>query len=237
MRRTALLALALLALALGACQSPPPAPPKAAADAATSAANALDSGDYAKAAELYRQALQSKPESLPLHYGLAVATSYLNLKDEATREFKWVLERGEAGSAEVEAARRWLVSVGAIPRPSQAPVAQAQEEDREPGSARLEGRAVFAEAGQAPQPMRRLQIFLVGQRGTPTQEARYVLRTDEEGRFKFPSVVPGPYKLTNRVAGQPTWRLRVELKPNQELVLDLTPANSLSARDDFPEPG
>ena len=91
MRRTALLALALLALALGACQSPPPAPPKAAADAVTLAANALDSGDYAKAAELYRQALQSKPESLLLHYGLAVAASYLNLKDEATREFKWVL--------------------------------------------------------------------------------------------------------------------------------------------------
>jgi len=105
-KRTAFLWLGLLALGLGACQSPPAAPPKAPADAATLAAAALDSGDYAKAAGLYRQALQSQPESLPLHYGLAVAASYLNLKDEASREFKWVLERGEAGSAEVEAARR-----------------------------------------------------------------------------------------------------------------------------------
>ncbi len=233
MKRTAFLWLGLLALGLGACQSPPAAPPKAPADAATLAAAALDSGDYAKAAGLYRQALQSQPESLPLHYGLAVAASYLNLKDEASREFKWVLERGEAGSAEVEAARRWLVSVGAIPRPSE-PVAD-REEEREPGVAGLEGRALFAEGSQPPQPMRRMQLFLMGQPDSPTREARYALRTDEEGRFKFPSIVPGPYKLTNKIAGLPTWRLRVELKPSQDMVLELTPANSVSVRDDFPD--
>jgi hypothetical protein len=231
-KRTAFLWLGLLALVFGACQSPPPGPPKAAADPATLAAEALDKGDYPKAATLYRQALQSKPESLPLHYGLAVAVSYLNLKDEASREFKWVLERGEAGSAEVEAARRWLISVGAIPRPSQA-VAD-REEERQSGFARLEGRAVFAEGSQPAQPMRRMQLFLMGQPDSPTREARYVLRTDEEGRFKFPSIVPGPYKLTNKIAGLPTWRLRVELKASQDLVLDLTPANSVSAHDDFP---
>jgi tetratricopeptide (TPR) repeat protein len=232
--RTAFLWLGLLALVLGACQSPPPGPPKAAADAATLAAEALDRGDYTKAATLYRQALQSQPESLPLHYGLAVAASHLNLKDEASREFKWVLERGEAGSAEVETARRWLISVGAIPRPSQA--VTGRDEERQPGFARLEGRAVFAEASHPPQPMRRIQLFLMGQPNSPTKEERYNLRTDEEGRFKFPSIVPGPYKLTNKVAGQPTWRLRVELKPSQEMFLELTPANSVSVRDDFPEP-
>jgi tetratricopeptide (TPR) repeat protein len=233
-KRTAFLALGLLALGLGACQSPPAAPPKAAADSAALAAEALDKGDYAKAAALYRQALQTQPENLPLHYGLAVAASYLNLKDEASREFKWVLERGEAGSAEVEAARRWLVSIGAIPRPSQA-VADREEEERQPGVAGLEGRALFAEGSQPPQPMRRMQLFLMGQPDSPTREARYVLRTDEEGRFKFPSIVPGSYKLTNKIAGLPTWRLRVELKPSQDMVLELTPANSVSVRDDFPD--
>ena len=107
---------------------------------------------------------------------------------------------------------------------------------RRRGFARLEGRAVFAEASQSPQPMRRIQLFLMGQPNSPTKEERYNLRTDEEGRFKFPSIVPGPYKLTNKIAGQPTWRLRVELKPSQEMFLELTPANSVSARDDFPEP-
>jgi hypothetical protein len=42
--------------------------------------------------------------------------------------------------------------------------------------------------------------------------------------------------LTNRVAGQPIWRLRVELKPGEEKQLDLDPGNSIAVRDDFPQP-
>jgi tetratricopeptide (TPR) repeat protein len=229
--RSALLVLGLVALIFSACQSPPPASPKA-ADAATLAAQALERGDYEKAAGLYRQALQSQPESLPLHYGLAVAASFLNLKEEAIREFKWVLERGAAGTVEVEAARRWLISAGALPRPT---VTAALEPEQKPGAATLEGRAMFAETGKEPKPLSRLQLFLVGQPNSPTKEERYNLRTDEQGHFKFPNVVAGPYKLTNRVAGQPIWRLRVELKPSQDIFLELNPANSVGARDDFPE--
>ena len=231
MKRRAVAGLAALALLLGACQSPPAPPPKA-ADAATLAAQALERGEYEKAAGLYRRALQSQPESLPLHYGLAVAASFLNLREEAIREFKWVLERGASGTIEVEAARRWLISVGALPRPA---VTAARESDEKPGAAVLEGRAVFAEAGKEAKPMKRLQLFLVGQPNSPTKEERYNLRTDEQGHFKFSNVMAGPYKLTNRVAGQPIWRLRVELKANQDTFLELNPANSVSARDDFPE--
>jgi hypothetical protein len=84
--------------------------------------------------------------------------------------------------------------------------------------------------------MERLQLFLVRQPNSPTQREPYNRRPDEHGSFKFPDVVPGPYKLTNRVAGQPTWRLRVELKASEVKVLELTPANSVAALDDFPEP-
>ncbi len=231
MKRRAVAGLAALALLLGACQSPPAPPPKA-ADAAALAAQALERGEYEKAAGLYRRALQSQPEILPLHYGLAVAASFLNLREEAIREFKWVLEHGASGTVEVEAARRWLISVGALPRPA---VTAARESDEKPGAAVLEGRAVFAEAGKEAKPMKRLQLFLVGQPNSPTKEERYNLRTDEQGHFKFSNVMAGPYKLTNRVAGQPIWRLRVELKASQDTFLELNPANSVSARDDFPE--
>jgi len=230
-KRRAVAGLAALALLLGACQSPPAPPPKA-ADAATLAAQALERGEYEKAAGLYRRALQSQPESPPLHYGLAVAASFLNLREEAIREFKWVLEHGASGTVEVEAARRWLISVGALPRPA---VTAARESDEKPGAAVLEGRAVFAETGKEAKPMKRLQLFLVGQPNSPTKEERYNLRTDEQGHFKFSNVMAGPYKLTNRVAGQPIWRLRVELKASQDTFLELNPANSVSARDDFPE--
>ena len=82
--------------------------------------------------------------------------------------------------------------------------------------------------------MGRLQLFLVGQPDSPTKEERYNLRTDENGGFKFPNVPPGRYMLTNRLAGQPIWRLRVELQPAEEKQLDLNPGNSVTVRDDFP---
>jgi len=216
-------------LLLAACEAPPP--PRAEPDLATQAAQALDRAEYAKAADLYRRALEASPDSLPLHYGLAVAASYLDLKEEAIREFRWVFERGAPGSAEVEAARRWLASVGALPRPAVAAMPAGGE--RELGNASLEGRVVFGE-GQDLQPMVRKALILVGQPGTPTKEERYNLRTDEEGRYRFPSVAPGPYMLTDRVAGPVIWRLRVELQPSQEMTLNLNPANSVKVRDDFP---
>jgi len=41
--------------------------------------------------------------------------------------------------------------------------------------------------------------------------------------------------LTNRIAGQPIWRLRVEVAAAEEKQLELTPSNSVAVRDDFPQ--
>jgi len=201
------------------------------------AAQALADGRYADAAQLYGQALGEASGKMELHYGLAVASTYLDLRDDAIREFRWVLQYGPPNTAEVEAARRWLTRAGALPLVTYtAENPSRPDKERSAGNASLEGRAVFAENGQSPQPMRREQLFLVGQPNSPTQRERYNLRTDENGTFKFPDVVPGPYKLTNRVAGKPTWRMRVELKASEVKVLDLNPANSTAQTDDFPEP-
>ena len=59
----------------------------------------------------------------------------------------------------------------------------------------------------------------------------------EEGRFQFDRIPPGTYKLTNMLAGKPAWRLRVDVPPEGAVNLELTPANSLASRDDFPEDG
>jgi tetratricopeptide (TPR) repeat protein len=198
------------------------------------AARALAGGRYADAFELYRQALADAPDRVGLHYGLAAASSHLDRRDDAVREFRWVVQYGPQTAPEVAAARQWLIRAGALPPTSlDTPAPSRSGEGRQAGNASLEGRAIFAEAGQAPKPMARLQLFLVPE--SPTLKERYHLRTDEEGNFKFPDVVPGPYKLIDRVAGQPIWRLRVEVKPSETKVLELTPANSLAMRDDFPE--
>lgn len=231
-------ALLVLLVLVAGCQSPSePARPKSAKDPAVLAAQAVAEGRYADAARLYRQALGEEPGKMGLHYGLAVASTYLDQRDDAIREFRWVLRYGPPNAAEVEASRRWLSQAGALPVVTYAAAIPGQpEKERAPGNASLEGRAVFAEDGKPPQPMRREQLFLVGQPNSPTQRERYNLRTDENGTFKFPDVVPGSYKLTNRVAGKPIWRMRVELKASEVKVLGLDPSNSTAQQDDFPEP-
>lgn len=64
----------------------------------------------------------------------------------------------------------------------------------------------------------------------------YTIRSDDEGRYEFKRIVPGPYRVSDRVAGKPAWRLRVNVESGRDTVLDLTPGNSLDARDDFPDP-
>lgn len=224
-------ALAALALLVGGCYTSPAPAPRADVDEARLAAGALDTGDYARAADLYRRAVAKAPDSLPLHYGLAVAASHLDLKPEAIREFRWVLDRGKAGEIEVENARNWLVKVGALRLSREEAAAPSRtSEPTESARASVEGRAVSI-AGSSPEPLKRAQIFLVEQPGRARQ---YRLRTDEEGRFRFPDVAPGVYKLSDRIVGPPQWRLRVEATPGQAIVLNLGPDNSTKVRDDFP---
>jgi tetratricopeptide (TPR) repeat protein len=202
-------------------------------DAAGRAGAALEAGRYAEAVGLFREALAQTPDNVALRYGLAVALSYTD-RGAAIREFQWVMVNAQPGSREQADAQVWLTRAGALPA---APAASSEsaEPERQGGKAVLGGRALFAEAGATPEAMPRLQLFLMGQPGSPTKDERYNLRTNEDGSFKFPNVPPGSYMLTNRLAGQPIWRLRVELKPAEEKQLDLNPGNSVAVRDDFPQ--
>jgi hypothetical protein len=232
--------LVALVFALTACEAAPPPPRSAEKDTGTLATEALERGEYSRAADLYRKALGAEPERLPFHYGLGVAASYLDRRAEAVREFIWVLERGEAGSAQVKTARSWLLSVGALPRvagttpsPQEAREQQENPGEQKPPQASVQGRALFGEGRSAGIPMERMTLFLDDY---PKRVVHFRIRTDEGGRFRFANVPPGIYRLTDRLAGSPRWRLRVELKPGQELTLDLDPANSTRFRDDFPGP-
>ena len=234
MRPHGLALLGFLVLACFACQSQvPPPPARVEADLTSRATAALEAGRYPEAVGLFREALTHTPESVPLRYGLAVALSYTD-RAAAVAEFQWVLASATAGSREGVESQAWLARAGALPRVPAAS-GRSAERERQVGNGALVGRALFAESGVKPQAMQRLQLFLMGRPDSPTKEQRYVLRTDEDGNFKFADVPPGPYMLTNRVAGQPIWRLRVELKPGEEQQLDLNPGNSVAVRDDFPE--
>ncbi len=233
MRPHVLALLGFLVLACSACQSQvPPPPARVETDPSVRASAALEAGRYTEAVSLFREALIRTSESVPLRYGLAVALSYTD-RAAAVAEFQWVLASAPPGSREAVESRAWLARAGLLPRPAAS--RGTVERERQTGNAVLAGRALFAESGAKPQAMQRLQLFLMGRPDSPTKEQRYVLRTDEDGNFKFANVLPGPYMLTNRLAGQPIWRLRVELKPGDEQQLDLNPGNTVSVRDDFPQ--
>jgi len=232
-RTLAVVLLGLLVLAGAACQSPTAPPPaRVELDAAGRAGAALEAGRYAEAVGLFREALAPAPANVALRYGLAVALSYTD-RGAAIREFQWVMVNARPGSQEQAEAQAWLSRAGALPA-APATSSESAEPERRGGRAVLRGRALFADAGAQPEPMPRLQLFLVGEPGSPTKDARYNLRTSEDGSFKFPNVPAGSYMLTNRLAGQPIWRLRVELKPAEEKQLDLNSGNSVTVRDDYP---
>ena len=216
-----------------ACQSPTPdvaRPPAAASDPMERAWEAMGRRDYDVAVGLLREALARRPADLEAHYRLGVSASHLDRVDEAAREFEWVVAHGEPGTPEVQVARDWLAS-RAGPSVSAPSVSPAAEEGpaQKPELASLSGRALGPEGPKA-----RLQLFLKGTPGSPVKNEYHLLRTDQQGNFHFPNVVPGHYMLTNAIAGAATWRLRIPLTPGQHVV-DLSPANSSAVRDDFPE--
>ena len=231
MRR--LLSGILLTLALGACGSPAPTP-TGEYDVAAEAMKAFEKADWVSAGRLLREAIVKRPMELRLHYSLGVTDTHLDLRDEAIREFRWVLANAP-GTPEAQAARNWLLAAGALTTETTASSgSETAPPDPDRGSSILRGQVSWND-GEPPMKLSRLQIYLKGLRDTPNQDFQMVLRTDEEGRFEFKNVPAGTYQLTNRIAGEPLWRLRVQVEQGQTSSLDLTPQNSLRARDDFPD--
>jgi hypothetical protein len=116
MGRALVLAAALL---FAACQQAPvsyaPAAVSAVAQALAEGDALLAKGDHAGAVEKYRQAVDLEPEGIRPHFALGTAYSFLDKRPEAIAQFRWILGRADAGSAEYKEAHRWLARVGALP--------------------------------------------------------------------------------------------------------------------------
>lgn len=231
------LVLVCLAAALGACGSPAPAPTTE-YDVVGEAMKAFDKSDWVLAARLLREAVVKQPDDVRLHYSLGVCATHLELRDEAIREFQWVVAHAPANSPEAVAARNWLAAAGVLIRSASSESGGSGNAgvaaDPGLGKSAVRGQVSWNE-GEPPVKLTRLQIFLKGIKGTPTTDVHLVRRTDEEGRFEFKNVPAGTYKLTNRIAGEPLWRLKVDVADGQTASVDLTPQNSLRVRDDFPD--
>ena len=228
MRR--LLAVLVIGGALAACSGPAPAPVEY--DVVAEALKAFDRSDWVLAARLLPEAVAKRPTDVKLHYSLAVAATHLELRDEAIREFRWVVATAP-DTPEGQAARNWLLAAGLLTPASTATADLTVPVDPDRGDGGLKGRVSWAD-GEPPVKLNRMQLFLRGVPGTPTKDVQMVLRTGEDGSYEFRNVPAGEYRLSNRIAGEPVWRLRVKVPPSETVSLDLTQGNSLSVRDDFP---
>jgi hypothetical protein len=215
---------------------PSPQSTTAEIDHVAEANKAFDRQDWGTAAAHYRIAIQERPPEVFLHYRLAIATSWLEMRDEATTEFEWVVANAAASSEEARVAREWLDAA----RKRRADRAGAggsdgDVKDERAGDSGLHGRIVWSE-GQGTQPLKRLQLHLyaIAEDGT-SKKMSFQVRSDFEGNYRFKNIPAGLYKLTDDNVGTPKWRLKVEIKLGEDPALDLGPDNSINTRDDFPK--
>ncbi len=226
-RQSFVLAAIGLALALGACQRAAEAPRVSAPvvlDQVALARTALAAQQWAVAAEHLRAALSTDPGSLFLHSNLAICATWLGLKDEAIREFEWVVANAPGDSEEAKIARRWLAGNRSG---TQSAASELAANDPKIGNGSIHGTAAWGE------PLTRYQIFLVGLRDSPNKEFFRRVRTDYSGNYMLTKLPAGSYKLTDSVGPDSKWRLKVTVEPGQDLAIDLTQDNSVQQRDDF----
>jgi hypothetical protein len=204
-------------------------------DHAAEGRKALARQDWTAATTHFRLALPKQSGDLGVHYGLAIATSWLDLRDEAVREFEWVVANAPAGSEEARVAREWLARLGGAPSvaggstPENVPGAAG---DERAGDSGVHGQVVWDEG-----PLKRFQVHLyaLGPDGK-SKGMSFHVRTDQSGQYKFSKIPAGTYKLTDNNVGAPQWRLKVDVKPAEDVSIDLNPRNSTKIRDDFPKP-
>jgi len=237
-RLAGLTLLAIIALTAVGCQqrSAPSAPPTAEVDHAAAGHRAFEQRDWGTAASHYRVAILKSPDDVLLHYRLAIASSWLDRRDEAMTEFEWVVAHAAVTSDEARVARDWLA--GARSRSAAragAAVADTAVRDERVGDSGVHGRIVWDE-GQGTQPLKRAQIHLYAleEDGTSKRMSFHV-RSDREGNYKFERIPAGTYKMTDDNVGTPKWRLKVVLRPGEDALIELGPDNSLKTRDDFPK--
>ncbi len=184
-------------------------------------------GDYEDAALKYQQAANQEPDDVSLRFALGSALSHLGRREETVQQFRFVVARGKPDSAEVQAARRWLIAAGESAEavtfaPSgetaAAPSGSPQRPpafDLPPGKVRGK---IEARGGQG----RDVHISLIGDEQWNTNLA-FPLTGRLGQPFEFDKVPPGNYRVTveDRETGDHLWDEPVTVTAGKETVLDL----------------
>lgn len=242
--RRALLALFAAALASGCSGPPPPPAPTPAAGVARAPREEGDAlasrGDHAAAVTKYREALRATPDDLTLRFALGSALSQVDRRDETIEQFRWVVEHGGPGQAEVAMAREWLAAErasGSDAPPSRrgetAPgVPATQSQPASPaGVGSIKGKTAWPGVNPDSQIVS-LEIRLNGDdAATKDKSLRLHIRLGRP--YAMSGLAAGAYRLMGRSAGVKVWETRVVVGAGKDTVLDLTDSNALVTPKDF----
>jgi hypothetical protein len=235
LRRGLLIALGLLALGCGQGSPPPasaPAPKSPAVALRDEGDTLLAKGDYAGAAARYEAAIALLPEDVGLHYAAGTAYSHLNRKADATREFRWVLSRGQPDSAEAQGAKRWLAAAGLLATESGEDAKEGEDAGKAaPTRTGIAGKVEWP--GVHPgDPAVGVRIILTGEDIT-NQQFKDGRITRVGGRYTFPELAPGNYRLVGSAMRPelPLWDHKVSVERGKMTSFDLSQANSSAPAD------
>ncbi len=241
MRRVILLAVALL---LGAaCQQGPVSTPSGSQDVSPlerlkAEGDALvANGYYVGAIEKYRQAVDLDPDAIGPHFGLGTAFSFLDKRPEAIAQFRWVLGRADASSAEYQEAHRWLSRTGALPSPVVVETAP-QEEPKRTVDPALVGRLVGKTEWPGITPQRRLvsgAMYLTGDEPV-TQDVKRQRAFRLGDAYEFRDLPGGRYRIVAVIDGTTVWDEKVNVEMGKDTNLILSQATSPVPAEKFTPP-
>lgn len=236
------LLLVLVMILLAACQQAPQGQAPPSTGALSPAAqlrgegDALAAkGDHGKALEKYRQAADLEPDSVPLHFAIGTAYSFLDKRPEAIAQFRWVMANGSAGSTEYDEARRWLVRVGALVAPAAAPSGPTSSEapvkaSSESAEKKVDPSAIGWISGKTQwsnlsQPVR-VSVILVGdEEATRDVKRRAGIVLGEP--YEFKDLPEGKYRVVaTYLEDTILWDQRVAVQAGKPTDLVLTQASS-----------
>jgi hypothetical protein len=191
-------------------------------------------GDWEGARRAYEDAIRAEPGDFRLRYRLGVALSHLDMREDATGVFKWVVANGPHASEEVRLAQQWLeaaITKAVAAAPSSGSASSTATNSPVEGRGAVRGRTEWTTL-DLNKVVPRIQIQLASNDPPPRQRL-YSTRVLLNEPYEIKGVVAGQYRLTAQSGMTRLWEMSITVAEDSPTVVDLTQSASVAPPDTF----